>query len=67
MLGHPTDHKFLGMVCHNMISGCPVTVQSIKNANAIFGPNFAGVSRRTVRWPPDTVTTDYVHILGAII
>jgi hypothetical protein len=45
MLGHPTDLK---LVRHNMITGCLVTVQSVKNANAMFGPDLAGVRGRTV-------------------
>jgi hypothetical protein len=29
MLGHPTDHKFLGMVHNNMIVSCPVTPATV--------------------------------------
>ena len=45
-----------------MISDCPVTPNAIKNAHLIFGPDLAGVRGRTVRRPPETVTTDYVQI-----
>ncbi len=49
MLGHPTDHEFLGMVHSNMINNCDITETTIKNDNTIFGPNFAGVRGRMVR------------------
>ncbi len=29
MLGRPTDHDFLGMVCSGMISNCPVTANAV--------------------------------------
>jgi len=67
MLGHPTDHDFLGMVCGGMISNCPVTVNTVKNAHQIFGPDLAGIRGRTVRRPPESVTTDYVQIPWAIL
>jgi hypothetical protein len=62
MIGHPTNCKFLGMVCAKMITDCPITEQAIKNAHTIFGPNLAGVRGRTVWRPPNAVRTDYVQI-----
>jgi hypothetical protein len=70
MLGHPTNHDFLGMVCDGIISNCPVTVNAVTNAHQIFGPDLAGIRGRTVRRPPESVTTDYVQIpwgLGFIL
>jgi hypothetical protein len=61
MLGHPTDRKFLGMVCSNMISNCSITENTVKNANLIFGPDLAGVRGRTVRRPPEPVRIEYVQ------
>jgi hypothetical protein len=51
MLGHPTDHEFLGLVRANMIANCNVTESAVKNAHIIFGPNLAGVRGRTVNSP----------------
>jgi hypothetical protein len=51
------------MVCDGMISNCPVTVNAVKNAHQIFGPDLAGIRGRTVRRPPESVTTDYVDIM----
>jgi hypothetical protein len=33
MLGHPTNHNFLGMVHGGMISNCPVTPTTVQNAH----------------------------------
>jgi len=49
-----------------MISNCPVTANAVKNAHQIFGPDLAGIRGRTVRRPPESVTTDYVQIPRAI-
>ena len=39
MMGHPMDEKFKQLVSSNAIKNCPVTLQDIANATAIFGPN----------------------------
>ena len=67
MLGHPTDHDFLGMVRGGMISNCPVTANAVKNVHQIFGPDLAGIRGRTVMRPPESVTTNYVQIPRAIL
>ncbi len=67
MLGHPTNCNFLGMVRSGMILNCPVTPNAVQNAHRIFGPNLAGVRGRTVRRPPDSVTTNYVQIPHALL
>ena len=67
MLGHPTDRDFLGMVRSNMIENCPVTESAVVNANRIFGPDLAGVRGRTVRRPPESVTTNHVQIPRVIL
>jgi hypothetical protein len=61
MLGHPTNRKFLGIVCLNMITNCTVTESAIKNAHIIFGPNLAGVRGRTVRRAPESVRVDHIQ------
>ncbi len=67
MLGHPTDCDFVGKVCSGMILNCPVTLNAVQNAHCIFGPDLAGVRGRTVRRPPDSVTTNYVQIMCALL
>ncbi len=67
MLGHPTDRDFMGMVHGDMISNCPVTANAVTNAHQIFGPDLAGIRGKTVLRPPESVTTNYVQIPGAIL
>ena len=67
MWGHPTNRNFLGMVRGGMISNCPVTPTAVQNAHQIFGPDLAGIRGRTVRRPPDSVTTNYVQIPRVIL
>ncbi len=67
MLGHLTDHDFLGMVRSGMILNCPVTPNAVQIAHRIFGPNLAGVRGQTVRRPPNSVTTNYIQILHALL
>ncbi len=67
MLGHPTDRNFLGMVRSGMILNCPVTPNAVQNAHRIFSPDLAGVRGRTVRRPPDSVTTNYIQIPRALL
>jgi hypothetical protein len=67
MLGHPTNCKFLGMVCSNMITNCTVTESAVKNAHIIFGPDLAGVRRRTVRRARESVRVDHIQIPRVIL
>jgi hypothetical protein len=67
MLGHPTNRDFLGMIRSGMILNCPVTPSAVQNANRIFSPDLAGVRGRTVQRPPESVTTNYVQIPGALL
>ncbi len=67
MLGHPTNHNFLGMVHGSMISHYPVTVNAVSNAHQIVGSDLAGRRGRTVQRPPESVTTDYVQIPWIIL
>jgi hypothetical protein len=50
-----------------MISNCPVTPNAVQNAHRIFGSDLAGVRGQTVRQPPDSVTTNYIQILCALL
>jgi hypothetical protein len=66
-LGFPTTRDFLGIVCGGIISNCPVTVNAVTNAYQVVGPDLAGMRRRTVRRPPESVTTHYVQIPRVIL
>ncbi len=67
ILRHPTNCNFLGMVHGGMISKFPMTVNAVTNAHQIFGPDLAGIRRRMVWRPPESVTTNYVQIHRAVL
>jgi hypothetical protein len=54
-IGHPTDRNFLGMVHVKMIPNCPIIPTAVKNANVIFGTDFAGVMGK------DSTQTPRIH------
>jgi hypothetical protein len=67
MLGHPTDRDFLGILSSGMITNCPVSPNTVLNANHIVGPNLAGVRGCTMRRPPESVTFNHVQISRALL
>jgi hypothetical protein len=53
--GHPTNAQFLKMVRNNSIKNFLVNPNHITNTHSIFGPNIAGVHRRTTHQKPERV------------
>ena len=49
MDGYPTMKDFIAMIKNNMLMNCPVTVEDIKNAENIFGPDIHVLKGKTVR------------------
>ena len=62
MTGVPTERAFESMVRLNQLQGCPITIDDVKNAHLIWGPDLANKRGKTVHWKPDRVETDYVDI-----
>ena len=62
MVGTPSLMDFQGMVRHNLLKDCPITLEDVNNAHTIFGPDLAAIRGKTVRHKPDCVVTDYVDI-----
>jgi hypothetical protein len=51
-----------------LVRGCHgSSPNAVQNAHRIFGPDLAGVRGQTVRWPPDSVTTNHTQILHALL
>ena len=46
---HPPDSKFKVMVSSRSFKNCPVTVNDVTNARAIFGPDQPGLAGRSTR------------------
>ena len=62
MVAVPTEAEFKKMVSSKSLSDCPVTVDDVANARAIFGPDRAGLRGKTVRQKPDRVEPEYTRI-----
>jgi hypothetical protein len=62
MTAVPTKQAFQSMVRLNQLKDCPISQGNVKNAYAIFAPNLANISGKTVRQRPEYVETDYVEI-----
>ena len=62
LLGFPSERDFDNMVCSNIIVNCPVTLDDMKNAKLIFGPDITLLKGKPVRHNPARVITDYVKI-----
>ena len=67
LLGFPSERDMSNMVHSNMIYNCPVTLQDVKNAKLIFGPDVTSLEGKSVRHKPDSVVTNYVDIPREIL
>ena len=61
-VAHPPDSKFKQMVSSPSFKNCPVTVNDVTNARAIFGPDLAGLAGRSTRRKPKRVVPEYMGI-----
>lgn len=61
-IGCPSLHDYKLLVENGLINNCPVTVNDIKVAEDIFGPDIHALKGKTVRQAPKRVETDYVEV-----
>ena len=61
-LGAPAIDKFKKMIQFNMIKNCPVTLDDIKIAEAVFGPDVATLKGKTTRKTPKAVLPDTIEL-----
>ena len=54
-IGRPSTADFIRYVAKNLIPNCPITVQDIKNAELIWGPDIGSLKGKTVRTQPPAV------------
>ena len=52
-IGRPKTQDYIRYVRHNLIPNCPITVQDIKNAEAIWGPDLGSLKGKTA-WKQPT-------------
>jgi hypothetical protein len=66
-MGCPSTRDFVDMVSRNLLPNCPVTVQDIKTAEDIFGPDLGSLRGKTVRRGGTHVEASTVSIPRSII
>ncbi len=67
IIGNPGKEDFKGMVRGIMIKNCPVTLDAITNARAIFGPNLPSLQGKTVQRTPALVVSKYVSVQREVV
>ena len=54
-IGRPSTRDYIAIIKEHRIPNCPVTVQDIRAAEHIFGPNVASLKGKTVRRQPPKI------------
>ena len=67
IIGYPSTKDFKNMVTNNLINNCPITIEDIKIAEDIYGPNIATLKGKTVRKNPVPVKEDYIEVPSSIL
>jgi hypothetical protein len=66
-LGTPSLKDFKTMVTMNFIKNNPISLEDIKLAESIFGPDIGSLKRKTTRKKPVPVVSDYMEIPRELI
>ena len=61
-IGHPSNEHFKQIVSRKDLKNCPIAVDDVKNAKAIFGPYLPGLKGWSTRKTPKRVSDERVHI-----
>ncbi len=67
MMGLPSPATLKLMVCDNLINNCLVTLEAIKVADNVFGPDVASLQGKMAWWTPNHVDLAYANIPPEII
>jgi hypothetical protein len=62
MLGYPSMKDYKWIISSNQIKDCPVTVQDVVAANAIWGKNIAALKGKTTRKKPIPVAGNRLRV-----
>ena len=62
IVGTPTVENFKALLRMNTIHNCPVTVEDVKIAERIFGPDMSSLKGKSTRRKPKPVRKDLVEI-----
>ena len=64
-IGRPMTKEFIHYVTANFIPNCPITVQDIKNADFVWGPDLGSLKGKITRQPsPHIRVENYCTIAG---
>ena len=66
-IGRPNTSQFIKIVSSNQIPNCPITVQDIKNAEFIWGPELGCLKGKTVRNVSPQVKVENISIPATIM
>ena len=61
-LGTPSVNDFKSIITANMVKNLPITIEDIKIAEKIFGPDVGALKGKTTRQKPAPVVSDYIEI-----
>jgi hypothetical protein len=66
-LGTPSINDFKAILKMNAIRNLPITIEDIKLAEQIFGPDIGSLKGKTTRGKPSPVVSDYIEIPQELI
>jgi Reverse transcriptase (RNA-dependent DNA polymerase) len=66
-LGTPSVNDFKAVLKMNAIKNLPITIEDIKLAEQIFGPDIGALKGKTTRQKPSPVVSDYIDIPPELI
>jgi Reverse transcriptase (RNA-dependent DNA polymerase) len=66
-LGTPSVKDFKTIIITNSIKNLPVTLEDIKTAEAIYGPDIGALKGKTTRKKPYPVVLDYIEVPKELI
>ncbi len=66
-LGTPSLNDFKVIVTNNSIKNLPITLDDVKLAEQIFGPDIGALKGKTTRQKPTPVVSDYIEIPPELI
>ena len=66
-MGNPSTQDILAILRMNLVKDCPVTVQDVKLAEKIFGPDIGTIKGKTTRRKPLPVSPSLIEIPRELI
>eukprot|EP00980_Cylindrotheca_fusiformis_P012484 scaffold3071_cov84-Cylindrotheca_fusiformis.AAC.2 len=61
-MGAPTVDNLKMLIRQNLVKNCPITIDDVKLAEKIFGPDIPTIKGKSTRPRPQAVIDDYIEI-----